>query len=54
MPGGPAPMTMTESLLKAKSETSALCKWVQNKKDAILQSEKRLRQYLDEWSRKEK
>jgi len=54
MPGGPAPMTMTESLLKAKSETSALCKWVQNKKDAILQSEKRLRQYLDEWSRMEK
>src|SRR5690606_22385986 len=53
LPGGPAPMTMRKSLLKAKRETPLLNRWIQIKKDAILQSEKRLQQYLDEWSKQE-
>lgn len=53
LPGGPAPMTMRKSLLKAKRETPLLNSWIQIKKDAILQSEKRLQQYLDAWSKQE-
>lgn len=54
LPGGPAPATMTKSLLKAKEETSILSQWIEDKKNAILQSEKRLQQYLDEWSQRKK
>lgn len=49
LPGGPAPLTMRKSLLKAKRETPLLLEWIRNKKDAISQCEQRLQQYLDEW-----
>ncbi|NLY79245.1 MAG: argininosuccinate lyase [Lysinibacillus sp.] len=51
LPGGPAPLTMRKSLLKAKRQTPSLLEWVIDKKHAILQSEQRLLQYLDEWRR---
>lgn len=47
--GGPAPSTMEKSLQHSEELTHILRKWIEEKEEAILTSEKTLQQFLDDW-----
>lgn len=47
--GGPAPDTMLKTLLQSECLTKDLLHWVQEKEEAIAQSENTLKHFLDDW-----
>lgn len=49
--GGPAPETMLKSLLQSEQATTSLSRWIKEKLDKINNSEKRLNEYLEGWTK---
>ncbi len=50
LPGGPAPATMKAALEHAKMNTKSLYEWIQLKESSIIEAEKELTIFLEEWS----
>ncbi|MFJ6210458.1 argininosuccinate lyase [Lysinibacillus sp. NPDC092081] len=50
LPGGPAPVTMKASLERSNENTHNLYEWIRLKESMIIEAEKQLTVYIEEWN----